>query len=100
MLLLQSARPTILTKPRSIPLCYNIPAEHIFWKNVRWQIGSGRYILIQGAKHVAVEDCRIDATAANHGAFYFLGGIDLTFIRNFVHYKSGRMWFANSGARC
>lgn len=77
-------------------LAYNTRPQRVFWKSVRWEIGSNRYMVMDGTTHFDVEDCLLDGTAANHGIFSFSGCTDLLFARNYVHYKSGRPSFGGS----
>ena len=74
-------------------LAYNARPQRVFWKSVRWEIGSNRYMVMDYITHFDIEDCLLDGTAANHGIFSFGGCTDLLFTRNYVHYKSGRPSF-------
>lgn len=88
--------PYDINKCEFATLAFNIRPQRVFWKSVRWEIGSNRYMVIDGATHFDVEGCLLDGTAANHGIFGFGGCTDLVFAHNYVHYKSGRPSFGGS----
>lgn len=79
-------------------LAYNARPQRMFWKSVRWEIGSNRYMVIDGATQFDIEDCLFDGTAANHGVFSFSNCTDFLFTRNYVHYKGGRPVFGGGRA--